>query len=260
MNAVAESKPDIERLEAELLTHPEADVGGEKTCRLAHHFGPGVYIRELWRPAGTVIIGHEHRTEHLNILVTGRLRVLMGDKVHDIVAPSVFLSKAGCRKITRAMEDSILMTVHPTNERDLDKLEDELVAKSEDYLRFVEDTGMPHEMIDALMRDESDMVPMPEYDSVVVEIRESAIHGQGVFAKVAACENILLAHARIGSKRTPVGRYTNHSQNPNARMVPTKDGDIDLVSMQMILPGDEITTDYRFNKLAAEMANGRILP
>lgn len=95
-------------------------------------FAPGLYARSLTRRAGTFIIGHRHRTKHLNILLHGRLRVYMDGVVTEIVGPSLpFVSEAGVRKATLALEDSTLITFHPTDETDLDKLEDELIEKSE---------------------------------------------------------------------------------------------------------------------------------
>lgn len=127
--------PDrADQLEHSLLTKPlpeglrfitEADVVTQ------HFFAPHLYARALTRPAGALIIGHRHRTEHLNILLKGKLRVHMDGEVREITGPSLpFISKAGCRKATYAVEESTLITFHPTSETDLDKLEDELVEKS----------------------------------------------------------------------------------------------------------------------------------
>ena len=61
----------------------------------------------------------------------------------------------------------------------------------------------------------------------------------------------VIAPARIAGKRTPAGRYTNHSAKPNAVMVQLPSGDIDLVASRHISGcaggqlGEEITIDYR---------------
>lgn len=130
MSCAPTVKPEIESLERVLLKRPQIT----DRLRLKHHFGPGVYVRELWRPRWAIIIGHAHKTRHLNILVSGHLKVYMDGKVHDIRAGDVFVSEAGVRKITRAIKESTLMTIHPTNETDLDKLEEELVVKSGAYI------------------------------------------------------------------------------------------------------------------------------
>ena len=40
-------------------------------CPLKHYFAPGVYLREIFMPAGSVVIGKIHKTEHFNIIQKG---------------------------------------------------------------------------------------------------------------------------------------------------------------------------------------------
>jgi hypothetical protein len=107
-----------------------------------HFFAPGLYARSLFRPAGTFIVGHAHKHAHLAIVLHGRLRVFANGKVREVVGPSKpFLTEAGVRKATYAVEDTTLITFHPTEETDLDKLEEELIEKSP-YFRQMEEAGM----------------------------------------------------------------------------------------------------------------------
>ena len=61
----------------------------------------------------------------------------------------------------------------------------------------------------------------------------------------------IIAPARLDGKRTPAGRYTNHSKNPNSIMILRDNNDIDLVAKKVIKGcqggnlGEEITIDYR---------------
>ena len=118
----------IERAEAELLKLPQLD------CPLTHKFAPGVYMREILMPAGSFIIGHEHKTEHFNVVLSGRARVMMDGVVEEIVGPCTFVSKPGVRKVLYILEDMRWATVHPTRETDLDKLDRKLIRKSEAWL------------------------------------------------------------------------------------------------------------------------------
>lgn len=142
MNSIAQIEPDqkigetIESIEATLLRHPGADIEGKATCELLHHFGPGVYVRELRRPADTFILGHAHKTAHLNVVVSGDLAVMMHGKVRQYKAGDVFMSEANSRKLTYTQHGATLLTIHPTHETDLDKLEDELITKSEAFESF----------------------------------------------------------------------------------------------------------------------------
>jgi SET domain-containing protein len=82
-------------------------------------------------------------------------------------------------------------------------------------------------------------------------IANSKIDGKGVFATGNIEEGEVIAPARINGKRTPIGRYTNHSKNINAIMLLRDNGNIDLVAKKAINGcqggnlGEEITIDYR---------------
>lgn len=93
-------------------------------CPLKHHFSPGVYLREIFMPAGTVVVGRVHKTEHFNILVQGACLIVHDDGTREeLRAPRVFVSKAGVQKVLYILEDMIWMTTHPSEETDLEKLE-----------------------------------------------------------------------------------------------------------------------------------------
>lgn len=119
---------DIPALEVAMLKGEQVD------CPLVHHFAPGVYMREAHLPAGTFAMGHEHKTEHFNILLRGRVRVLCGDTVKEISAPHVFVSQAGERKVVYVLEAADWINIHPTNEVDLDKLAIELIKPSAEFI------------------------------------------------------------------------------------------------------------------------------
>lgn len=103
-----------------------------------HHFAPGVYMRELRIPAGAVLTGKIHRTEHLNILAQGEISVLTEHGVRRLTAPCVIKSSAGIKRAGYAHTDVVWICVHPTIETDLDKLEAELIAPSFEALGEIE--------------------------------------------------------------------------------------------------------------------------
>ena len=52
-------------------------------------------------------------------------------------APLSMISKAGTKRIVYALEDTVWITVHATNETDLEKIEEVVIAKSyEDFEKF----------------------------------------------------------------------------------------------------------------------------
>jgi hypothetical protein len=119
---------DTVKLETALLEREQVD------CPLVHHFAPGVYLREACLPVGTFAIGHEHKTEHFNILLRGRVRVLAGGVVKEVSAPYIFVSGAGERKVVYVLEDAAWVNVHATDETDMDKLAMELIQPSAEYI------------------------------------------------------------------------------------------------------------------------------
>jgi hypothetical protein len=122
----------IESLEKELLNLPQVE------CPLKHNFAPGVYMREITMPAGSFIIGHEHLTEHFNVVLTGKARVMIDGVIEDLVAPCYFISKPNVRKVLFILEEMKFATIHPTDETSVEVLESTLVRKSNSFIKFEE--------------------------------------------------------------------------------------------------------------------------
>lgn len=96
---------------------------------LTHHFSPGIYLREIFMPAGTVVIGKIHKTEHFNIILAGACLIVHGDgRREELRAPYTFVSQAGVQKVLYILEDCLWQTVHanPAEERDVELLEEQL--------------------------------------------------------------------------------------------------------------------------------------
>lgn len=127
--ALPDTAAELERAEEYMLQKVQA------ITFLKHHFAPGIYVREIWMPAGAVILGHEHLTEHLNIVVCGKCLVRAEGEVRVISAgpvPFTFKSGAGVRKALYIIEDTTWMTVHENlnDQRDIPTLEGRIVRKS----------------------------------------------------------------------------------------------------------------------------------
>lgn len=94
----------------------------------SHHFAPGIYVRELFIPAGTVLTGKIHRFELMNILVSGTIRVTTDDGVKTLTGPKIFNSAAGTQKAGYAVTDTVWLNVHPTQLTDLEEIEKHFIA------------------------------------------------------------------------------------------------------------------------------------
>lgn len=103
-------------------------------CPLVHHFAPGLYAREIFIPAGILIIGKIHRHAHVNTISKGKCVVATEFGLQELEAPKSFISKPGVKRAVLALEDTIWTTYHPTEETDLDKIEEYVIAPTfDDY-------------------------------------------------------------------------------------------------------------------------------
>lgn len=125
----AARRESIARLAGALLERSDLHV--ETPVR--HHFAPGCYMREMFIPAGTVVVGKIHKKTSHFIMVSGDLEVSTpeGEPVR-LRGYNVLLTTPGVQRAVYAHEDSIVLNVHPTDETDLAKIEDEVIAKSFD--------------------------------------------------------------------------------------------------------------------------------
>src|SRR5882672_1242156 len=92
------SREKVNAFEAEMKKQPQVHI------ETKHYFSKGVYAREIFIPAGTILTGHIHKYENLNIVSKGKLEVLVGDELKVIEAPAVIVSPPGTKRIARALE------------------------------------------------------------------------------------------------------------------------------------------------------------
>lgn len=272
---LAKIDPDI--LEPYLLGLPQA------TCPVVHHFGPGVYIREVTIPKGAIAMGHKQRHEHLNIVLKGSVAIIGDDgQVKVISAPAIFVGQPG-RKVGGCIEECVWQNVYPNpdNCRDIETLEARWLEKSEvaleyerlyveclgkkhdadrsDYFAMLSELGITDEQVRMESEITSDIVDLPIEYATRVSIRDSGIQGKGLFLCSSAKAGETIVPARIESGRTIGGRYVNHSPTPNCRYE-VFGNCIYLVAITDISgsfggsAGTELTADYR----QALRASGRM--
>lgn len=106
------------------------ESGHEIDLPVQHHFARGVYARELFIPKGTVLVGKIHKYSQINVVAKGDISVLTEEGIKRVRAGTTIVSGPGIKRAGYAHEDTIWLTIHGTNETDLDRLEDELIAGS----------------------------------------------------------------------------------------------------------------------------------
>jgi len=266
MNTAVQKKDKVDELTKELLKLEQAD------CPVTHRFAPGLYIREVTYGAGTLVVGHYHKHPHYCVMLTGKMIFVNPDGTkQEVSAPNTFIASAG-KKAAYVLETMTFQNVYATEETDIEKLEEMLFERSEildkhveqqnkllaydhsvdnkDYEDAMAEYGLDLAIVRRISEYTGDQIPFPN-GSYKVQLSDSKIEGKGLFATGNFAEGEVIAPARINEKRTPAGRYTNHSKNPNAVFVLRDNDDIDLVASRPIsgmrggLLGEEITIDYR---------------
>jgi len=102
-----------------------------------HYFSKGVYAREIKAPSGSILIGKIHKHENLNILSQGEISVFSIDGMSKIKAPATIVSSPGVKRVAYVHDDVIWTTIHGTDETDLDKIEEEFIAKTYDDVQYL---------------------------------------------------------------------------------------------------------------------------
>ena len=134
------SKAEVRDLIAEI--EEQVKLGGELIeIPIVHHFSKGVYAREMRPPKGALIVGKIHKFENLNILSQGEVSVLSIDGVMKVKAPHTFVATPGTKRVIYAHEDVVWTTIHGTDETDVDKIEEQFIAKTYEELPVLEAKG-----------------------------------------------------------------------------------------------------------------------
>jgi hypothetical protein len=115
----------------------EIKKGGELIeIPINHHFSKGVYGREMVMPKGAFIVGKIHKHHNLNILSSGEVSVLSIDGVKRVKAPFTFVGSPGAKRVIYAHEEATWTVIHGTDLTEVDKIEEEFIAK--DYSEVIE--------------------------------------------------------------------------------------------------------------------------
>lgn len=93
-----------------------------------------MYARVLFRPADTLIVGKVHKREHLYIVASGEVTVVGNGKKERIIGPRVIVSAPGTKRAVYSHTAATCITVHRTDETDLDKIETELIEPDDEAM------------------------------------------------------------------------------------------------------------------------------
>lgn len=112
----------VDALQQELAKMPQYEP------ETTHYFHGGMYCRQVFRPAGVLVVGAVHKKEHFYFVASGTVAITDGEgNVEEVTGPHLFLSKPGTKRAVYALTDVLCMTFHVTDAKTVTDAEAELV-------------------------------------------------------------------------------------------------------------------------------------
>lgn len=108
---------------------------------LRHSFAEGIYVRELFIPAGMFCVGKIHKDSYVNFVQYGDMTIRMEAGTKRVQGPCTAISPSGTQRFGYSHTDTLWATVHPNpdNITDVDELERRIHLDSYDDLDNVID-------------------------------------------------------------------------------------------------------------------------
>jgi hypothetical protein len=99
-------------------------------CPSTHEFQDGYYLRQTFIPAGTLVVGRKHRKDTVNMLLSGRVVLIMpsGSTV-ALTAPESFISPAGEQKVAFTLTDILCANIFQAEATTVEAVEDEVFER-----------------------------------------------------------------------------------------------------------------------------------
>lgn len=107
---------------------------GDDAFPLKHSFADGLYIREIFMPKGMITVSELHKKSYPYFVLKGDLSVIMPGGLMRIKAPYSGITEAGTKRVLYIHEDTHWITVHATDETDVEKMREEFTVKTYDEL------------------------------------------------------------------------------------------------------------------------------
>lgn len=233
------------------------DSLGEDPFPLIHSFSDGLYSREIHLPKGYLIVGKLHKHESMVYILKGKVFVADENGYKEIEAPAHFVSKPWIKRIGYVVEDVVWIDIHHVESENVEDAEKEIFADNyEDidmlgYEEAIEELGYSEREVRAISERKFDIIEQPEDYKGLTKIDNSDIEGKGVFALTDFSEGDAVGVGRVDNNRTDLGRYTNHSSEPNVKCT-LINKEVLFEAIKPIHKNEEITIDYRDTKKMAE--------
>jgi hypothetical protein len=124
----------VENLQCEISKLPQYEP------KTTHTFHAGMYCREVWRPAGVLVVGKVHKKEHFYLIVSGTVAITTDDGVQLVTGPHLLCSTPGTKRAVYAETDALCMTFHVVDAKTIEDAEAELVETDENDMYTIGNT------------------------------------------------------------------------------------------------------------------------
>jgi len=115
----------IERLKDWMLTLPDRCLP-----HVEHEVTDGMYLRKLFIPKGTLLVGKVHIKPCHNVVASGDITVLTETGCKRVGAGFTGMSTPGTQKVGLAHEDTVFINVFRTDKTELADIEAEIACEA----------------------------------------------------------------------------------------------------------------------------------
>jgi hypothetical protein len=120
----------MDELEARAANYPQTELP------VTHRFTDGLYSREIFMPANTLVTSRTHLTEHPFVILSGIVDVIDEQGVvTQYHAPYVGTTKPNTRRVLVTVTDTRWITFHVTSKTDPDEIGQEITTSENSLLK-----------------------------------------------------------------------------------------------------------------------------
>lgn len=117
-SVITSSNDTIDLFEKFISDYPPVE------CKLNHKFTKGLYSREIFMPAGSVITSRIHKTQHQFAIIEGEVSVWTKETgMVRYKAPYIGITEPGTRRVLFNHTDVRWITFHPTDLTTVEEIE-----------------------------------------------------------------------------------------------------------------------------------------
>jgi quercetin dioxygenase-like cupin family protein len=99
---------------------------------ISHHFGAGVYAKETRIPAGSILVQHKHKHDHLSVLASGSVELVVNGVKSVIHAPACLTIEANKHHGVKSLTNVVWYCIHATDCTDTDEIDEVLIVTGND--------------------------------------------------------------------------------------------------------------------------------